>query len=67
MTVTMWEVRAAPGRLDDLVAHLLGWQPAGVQIYKGEDRVVVIGTAVPGPPADLMARAPHSWVFERVG
>jgi hypothetical protein len=63
----MWEVRAAEGRLADLIAYLLTTVPAGTQVYQSADeRVVVIGETVPGPPADLVARAPHVWDFERV-
>lgn len=67
MTILMWEVRAAEGRLDDLIAYLLTTVPGGTQVYQGADeRVVVIGETVPEPPADLVARAPHVWDFERV-
>lgn len=70
----MWEVRAAPGRL----AELLAWvgdlpAPAGgsAEVYTaGDDRVVVIlrtpGTPpplLPEPPAALLARPVHAWPF----
>jgi hypothetical protein len=68
VTITMWEVRAAPGRLDDLIAYVRNEIPAAT-LYRGEDRLVAIydaGTAAPEPPAELVARAPHAWDFERV-
>jgi hypothetical protein len=65
-SLTMWEVRAAEGRRDELVAYLTAWATGDTQLYASQDRVVVIGTAVPEPPAELMARAPHSWDFERL-
>jgi hypothetical protein len=70
VTVTMWEVRAAPGRLDDLIAYLRDAVP-GATLYRdiAEERLVAIipgETAVPGPPAELVARAPHAWTFEQV-
>lgn len=70
MTVTMWEVRAAPGRLDDLIAYVRGVLPTAT-LYRGtaEERLVAIfpaDVAMPGPPAELVARAPHAWTFEQV-
>lgn len=65
----MWEVRAAPGRLDDLVAHVVAATDPAAQVYRADDgdpRVVVIdptGRGVPGVPAELVARAPHEWRF----
>jgi hypothetical protein len=68
----MWEVRAAAGRLDELVAFIAEHADPTAQIYRADDadpRVVVIdptGRGVPDAPADLMARAPHAWHFEQV-
>jgi hypothetical protein len=64
--VIMWETRAADGRRDELVAYLREWASGDTQLYASEERVVVIGTAAPEPPAELMARAPHSWDFQRL-
>lgn len=77
----MWEVRAVPDRL----AELVGWvcdtalpqvehDPghAGSEVFSAPDRVVVISrwrgepVALPPPPAELVARAPHSWDFTPV-
>ena len=72
MTVLMWEVRATPGRLDELVAHVLRHADPSAQVYRadgGDPRVVVIdptGAGVPDVPAELIARPPHEWTFERV-
>lgn len=68
----MWEVRAAEGRLDDLVAFVLAAAGPEAQVYRSgppDPRVVVIDDAaapVPDPPADLVARPPHHWEFHRV-
>jgi hypothetical protein len=64
--VFMWETRAADGRRDELVAYLTSWASGDTQLYADQERVVVIGAAVPEPPAELMARAPHAWDFERL-
>ncbi|ONH28313.1 hypothetical protein BL253_19920 [Pseudofrankia asymbiotica] len=78
----MWEVRAAPGRLPDLlgwvrgtaVPELLG-TPAclRVDVYDAADeRVVVIarfaGTParLPEPPAGLLRRPAHAWPFRHL-
>ena len=70
MTTRMWEAKAAPGRLDDLVAWAVRAAPADAQVYRSaDDRVVVIdpsGSRLPEPPAELMARPAHSWDFEPV-
>ncbi|MGH8962555.1 MAG: hypothetical protein ACRDWT_15440 [Jatrophihabitantaceae bacterium] len=72
MTTLMWEVRAARGRLDELVAHVRGHVHPDAQVYRSDDpdpRVVVIdptGTGPAGTPPDLIARPPHEWHFERV-
>jgi len=68
----MWEARAAPGRLDELVAFADTNAPADAQLYRADGpdpRVVVIdqtGHGLPDPPPDLVARPPHRWAFEAV-
>ena len=66
----MWEAKAVPGRADELLAWARANAPAGSRIYRSADaRVVVIdesGTGLPEAPADLLARPPHAWPFERV-
>jgi hypothetical protein len=70
--VVMWEVRAAPGRLDALVAFADEHAAPQAQLYRADDpepRLVVIdpsGRGMPQPPADLVTRPPHSWRFESV-
>ncbi len=72
VTVLMWEVRAAAGRLEELLHHVLGHADPAAQVYRsssGEARVVVIdptGRGIPDLPDGLAARAPHSWNFEPV-
>lgn len=70
MTTLMWEVRAADGRLDELVEFVRAQADPAAQIYRSADaRVVVIdptGRGVPGVPAHLLARPPHVWHFEPV-
>ena len=72
MSVLMWEVRAAAGRLDDLLQHVLDHADPAAQVYRSrgaEPRVVVIdptGRGIPDLPDGLAARAPHSWDFEPV-
>ena len=74
----MWEVRAAPGRLGDLLAwvqRLPAPPGGGADVYTAsDDRVVVIlhtpghrPTPLPEPPADLLSRPPHQWPFARRG
>ena len=76
MTVTMWEVRAADGQLEQLLAWLLPRLPQGAQAYRsaaGEPRVVVLDPSgevsdrLAGVPAALIARPAHAWQFEPVG
>ncbi len=63
----MWEVRAVPGRREEL----LRWVEAAVtreaDIYLGgEDRIVVIARGaerLPDPPEELLARPVHQWPF----
>ena len=66
----MWEVRAAPGRLDELLAWVLAHADAAADVYRSADeRVVVVdrsGAGLPEAPAELTQRAPHAWRFEPV-
>jgi hypothetical protein len=68
----MWEVRAADGRLDDLVAYVDAHAHPSARVYRAggaEPRVVVIDPTergVPDVPAHLVARAPHAWRFDEV-
>ena len=70
MSVVMWETRAAGGRVDELVAHVLAHADPDAEVYRSaDDRVVVIdptGRGLDHVPPGLVARAPHSWPFERV-
>jgi len=76
MTVTMWEVRAADGHLEQLLAWLLPRLAESAQVYRsaaGEPRVVVLDPTgevterLAGVPAGLVARPAHAWQFEAVG
>jgi hypothetical protein len=68
-TVLMWEVRAAPGRLADLVEAVRAAAHSTAAIYTSADpdeRVVVIDPTGQGPgpiPGELVARPPHEWTF----
>ncbi|WP_432570210.1 hypothetical protein [Kineococcus sp. SYSU DK005] len=70
----MWEVRAAEGRLDDLVDWLRGAVRTGWtrDVYvSADERIVVIATGqgplqLPEPPAALVRRAPHQWSFRKI-
>lgn len=70
--VLMWEVRAAPGCLDALVAVIRSAASPEASIYSSGDpdeRVVVIDPTGQGPgevPAELIARPPHQWIFDVV-
>jgi len=71
VTTLMWEVRAAEGRLAELVEWVLANAGPDAVVYRSGDdeRVVLIGPpeAGPGePPAELVRRAPHAWTFDRV-
>jgi hypothetical protein len=72
MTTVMWEVRAAAGRLDELVAFVDRVADPSAFVFRSAEpdpRVVVIdpsGHAMPDVPADLIARPAHSWPFEPV-
>ncbi len=76
MTVTMWEVRAADGQLERLLAWLLPRLDASARVYRsagGEPRVVVLDPSgevtdrLAGVPPDLIARPAHAWQFDEVG
>jgi hypothetical protein len=76
MTVTMWEVRAADGQLEQLLAWLLPRLPPSAQVYRsaaGEPRVVVLDPTgevtdrAAGVPAGMITRPAHAWQFEAVG
>jgi hypothetical protein len=70
--VLMWEVRAAPGRLDDLVAYVGANADPAAQLYRADGpdpRLVLIdptGRGVDDVPAELVARPAHAWRFEPV-
>ncbi|HZC71876.1 MAG TPA: hypothetical protein VE442_14385 [Jatrophihabitans sp.] len=70
MRTLMWEARAAPGRDAELLAWALEHADPAADVYRGADgRVVVIdetGRGLPDAPAELLARPPHVWPFERV-
>jgi hypothetical protein len=65
----MWEVRAAEGRLAELVDYVDAHADPAAQVYRAEGpepRVVVIDPTDRGiadVPAELMARPPHAWQF----
>ena len=76
MNVTMWEVRAADGQLEQLLAWVLPRLAESAQVYRsaaGEPRVVVldptgeVAERLGGVPAALVARPAHAWQFEAVG
>jgi hypothetical protein len=68
----MWEVRAAAGRIDELVALVDKLADPAALIFRADGtdpRVVVIdpsGAGLPDVPAELVARPPHAWDFEEV-
>ena len=70
MSTLMWEVKAADGRLDELLAHVLAHADPGADVYRSRDgRVVVIdptGRGLDDVPAELLDRPPHAWPFEQV-
>lgn len=72
MSVLMWEVRAHPERLDELVAYVHEHADPAAQVYRSalpDPRVVVIDPScrgVPGVPAELIARPAHEWHFDSV-
>ncbi|MBL7491592.1 hypothetical protein I6A60_38490 [Frankia sp. AgB1.9] len=78
----MWEVRAAPARLPELLAWVreravpeLLTRPGclRVEVFDASDeRVVVIArfagpaARLPDPPAGLLRREPHAWPFRHL-
>jgi hypothetical protein len=65
----MWEVRAVPNRIEELVRFVLDHTHPSAEVYRGADRVVVIdpsGRGLTGVPGELMARPPQTWRFEQV-
>lgn len=70
----MWEVRAADGRLDELVRLVEELADPAALVYRsagsdGSDaRVVVIDPTERGleVPGELVARPPHVWLFDAV-
>jgi hypothetical protein len=68
----MWEVRAAEGQLDALRQYVLTHVDPSADVYVSADpdpRLVVIDPSqhgVPDVPAELIARPPHAWTFDRV-
>lgn len=69
MTV-MQEMRAAAGRLDELIAFVQAHANAQAQLYRSADgppRVVVIdpsGSGISDVPPELVTRPPNRWTFE---
>jgi hypothetical protein len=72
VNVLMWEVRAAEGRLDELVAYVDEHADRQAQLFCSGDpepRVVLLdpsGHGVPDVPPALIARPAHQWSFEHV-
>lgn len=75
MTVTMWEVRAADGASEALLAWVTSQVGQKARVYRSADpaaaRVVAIGppdvvAALVGCPADLVTRPPQAWEFDEV-
>jgi hypothetical protein len=73
--VSMWEVRAADGRLAELLDWVLARVQPDAQVYRSaepEQRVVVIDPSgqaeqlLAGLPTELAARPAHAWNFEQV-
>lgn len=66
----MWEAVANEASVDELVAYVATHADPSADVYRSSDaRVVIIdptGRGVPDAPAELMARPPHQWSFERV-
>jgi hypothetical protein len=78
----MWEVRAQPARMADLIVWVcdtalpeIEQSPLHVssEVYSSPDhRLVVISkwrsspVSMPDPPAQLVARSPHVWDFTEV-
>lgn len=70
MTTVMWEVKAADGRIDELITWALAHSDPAANLYRSADgRVVVVdatGAGLPAPPDELVARPPHAWPFQPV-
>ncbi len=69
MSWLMWEAKAASGQGEALLAWVLERAPDGSQVYRSEERVVVIAEVpalIADPPADLMDRSAYAWEFDRV-
>ncbi len=70
MSTVMWEAKAAPERVDELLAHVLAHADPSAEVYRSRDgRVVVIdptGRGLDDVPPELLARPPHAWPFEPV-
>ena len=71
----MWEVPAADGQLEDLLAWVRSRVDRTAQVYRsssGPARVVVIdptgsaATTLNQAPAHLVTRPPHVWDFDAV-
>jgi hypothetical protein len=66
----MWEAKAAPGRVDELLTWTLEHAAAHADVYRSpDDRVVVIDptdTGMPDAPPDLLAHPAHAWRFTPV-
>lgn len=69
MSWLMWEAKAPADRTAALLAWVLEQAPADAQVYRSEDRVVVIvetTEAFADPPAELVGRPAYAWRFDRV-
>jgi hypothetical protein len=80
--VRMWEARAHPRHLTELLAWVCDTALAAIEVEplhvasevfsSTDDRVVVISKwrsqprPLPDPPPELVARPPHSWDFTQV-
>jgi hypothetical protein len=67
----MWEVRAAEGRLDELVAYAIKNADPAAEIYAANDpaRLVLIdpsGRGLPDVPAEFVGRTPNEWQFRKL-
>ncbi len=66
----MWEAKAAPGRVAELITHVERAADPAADVYRSaDDRVVVIdrtGRGIGDVPPELVARAPHTWKFTPV-
>jgi hypothetical protein len=65
----MWEARGHPDRIDELVTYVLANSDPAAEVYRNDLRVVVIDPTDRGVgdvPAELVARPPHRWRFDRV-